>query len=111
MALPLSGTSDLEAFKAWSFHATTVGVTPAYGDERPVRRHTFVFDGTEASANYPPLTITALAVIGRSYRNALGGAFPNSPALTIALKSVILAMDAVLVVILWLAVRRVGGSR
>lgn len=111
VTLPLLGTSDLEAFKAWSFHATSVGVTHAYGDERPTRRHTFIFDGTPASANYPPLTIGVLAVIGHFYRGAMGGAFPNAPALTVALKSVILGIDVVLAAVVWFAVRRVGGSR
>lgn len=111
ITLSLPGTSDVEAFKAWSFHATTVGVTRVYGDERPTRRHTFSFDGTEASANYPPLTIGMLALIGHVYRRAMGGAFPNSQALTFVLKSVIVTADVMLLAVVWFSVRRVGGSR
>lgn len=111
ITLPLPGTSDVEAFKAWSYHATTVGVTHAYGNERPMRRHTFTFGDREASANYPPLTLDALAIIGHLYQRAMGGQFPNTRALTIAIKSVICAMDVVLLAIVWRAVRRMGGSQ
>ena len=40
-----------------------------------------------AVANYPPLAIDELAVIGRVYWFATGGAFPDGPALTMTLRA------------------------
>ena len=105
-ALPIAGTPDVDAWKAWSYHATVEGVPLLYGvggssPERPL----FGFRNLEPiPTDYPPLALYELGVLGHVYAAATGGRFTDGLPLTFAIKLFILAFDAALAVALFVAV-------
>lgn len=106
-ALPLAGTTDVPVFKGWSYNAATRSVSRLYDwagtlHDRTLRR----FEGFNAQGDYPPLIPVELGVAGRVYRWASAGAYPDTPALTAAVKMVPLVADAGIALLLFLVIRR-----
>ena len=62
-------------------------------------------------ANYPPLAIGELALIGRAYRLTMHGGFPDTPRLTMMIKGAIVLVEAALFALLIVTVRRDAGDR
>ena len=68
------------------------------------------FDGVPGPVVYPPLALYELSGLGRIYRAVNRGAFPNTVALTIAIKIPILLFEASLVWLIFVLVRRRAGT-
>jgi hypothetical protein len=109
--LSLPGTYDVIAWKTWSYAAATEGPAHVYGHEFPPVRHIVKFGDHDAVANYPPMAIYELAIIGHVYRFATGGLFPDGPALTMTIKGAIVLADAVMALLIFGTVRKFGAAR
>ena len=109
-ALPLPGAGDVDPWKVWSYHAVTDGVTKLYGTGSPSVYTDFAFHDKIAPVNYPPLALYELAVVGRAYALATGGRFPDTVALTVALKLLPVVFEAGIIVLLFLAIRHAAGN-
>lgn len=109
-ALPLPGAGDVDPWKVWSYHAVTDGVTKLYGTGSPPAYTDFTFHDKIAPVNYPPLALYELAVVGRAYALATGGRFPDTVALTVALKLLPVVFEAGIVVLLFVAIRSTAGA-
>jgi hypothetical protein len=113
-ALPLAGTGDVLIWKTWSYNAAVNGAGRLYGvgatSEEPSQYHLLRFDGFEAIADYPPLALEELGLVGRAYGYATNGHFPNTRALTVVIKALPVAFEIGLVGLLFLAVRRTSGE-
>lgn len=105
-ALMLPATSDVPLFKVWTYNATTLGVTEVYGvgGAFPYRRP-LEFGGVEAKVDYPPLALYELAAVGALYSWANGGRFPDSQALTIAIKMPAVVCDIGMLLLIFAAIR------
>ena len=110
-ALSLPGTSDVGAWKTWSYVAITEGPAHVYGHGFPPATHILTFGDTVTVANYPPLGVYELAVIGRVYRFVTGGAFLDTPALTMTFKGAIVLADAAMALLIFGTVRKFNGGR
>ena len=105
-ALPLPGTGDVVPFKIWSHAASTRGVAQMYGvGGAPPERRLHAWGGWQATVDYPPVTLYALALVGRMYGTAFPG-FPDSSWLTAAVKLLPLAAEAAIAWLLFRAARR-----
>jgi hypothetical protein len=107
-ALPLAGTYDVE--KGWSYVAATRGEAHLYRwasapDDLSLRR----IEGFDARGDYPPLALYQMGLVGRLYHRAHGGHFPQTDALTAAMKAPALLAEIGLAVVLFLLVRRALG--
>lgn len=110
-SLPAGGTPDVDAWKTWSYHAITGGVTRIYGVGAPFTPPALRFgDRGESQPDYPPLAMDELAAVGYTYRWLEGGRFPDTTALTVALRASIVLMDIGLLLVVALAVRRDHGA-
>jgi hypothetical protein len=110
LLLPLPGTSDVRAWKVWSYGAVTGGVTHVYGvGGTPPERRLLSYGGERATVDYPPLALYELYAVGLVYR-ALFPEYPNTAALTVAVKGPVVLADLVLAGLLWWWARRVAGS-
>jgi hypothetical protein len=109
-ALPLPGAGDVDPWKVWSYHAITEGVAKLYGTGSPPAYTDFTFHDKTAPVNYPPLALYELAVVGRVYAFATGGRFPDTVALTVALKLLPVFFEGGIIVLLFEAIRRTVGD-
>jgi hypothetical protein len=75
----------------------------------PPEWRTLSFHGADAYATYPPLALDELAVVGRAYRALNRPAFPDTPALTVAIKTPIVLFEVGLLVLIYAVVRRAAG--
>ena len=103
VALPLPGTSDVELFRDWAYHAAAGNVTEIYGvgGWPPVRN-------LDANVDYPPVAVYHLAVAGRLHQIL----FPDPSdrtGLTIVIKSLIMVGNGLLTVLIWWFVKRRDG--
>ena len=111
-ALPLGGTHDTVPWRVWSYNASIEGVSRLYGvGGTPPEWRTLTYLGAEGQATYPPLALHELGLAGRAYRWAMGGSFPNTTPLMIAVKAPGLLADVGTALLLYFAVRRWGGER
>ena len=108
LALPLPGTFDVNYWKVWSYAAATDGAARIYGTDPRLSPRVLRFRDTTATANYPPLAIYELGVVGRAYLLATGGRFPDTAALTLTIKASIVLAEAGLAFLLFLCARPIG---
>ena len=86
-ALPLPGTTDVGLFKVWAYNAATLGVTELYGVGGPFpNRRLLEYLHVQSKVDYPPLALYELAAVGDLYSWATDRRFPDTQALTIAVK-------------------------
>jgi len=104
--LPIGVPAVDDSWRAWSFHAATRGPWNLYGP----RGHTVRFGDIDAPVVYPPLALDELAIVGRAHMAMHGGRFENDVALTRTIKGAIVLLDALLTMLLFLAVRRIAGT-
>lgn len=111
-ALPLPGTYDTILWKVWSYNASTEGVSRLYGvGGSPPERRIISYEGAEAAVEMPPLAIHELGLIGRAYRWANHGRFPNTTPLMVAIKIPGTLADVGLALLIYFVVRRHVGER
>jgi hypothetical protein len=112
IALPWPGTGDVTVWKVWSYYTTRHGVGGMYGvGGTPPERRVLDYEGTEALATYPPVAMFELEAAGMLHRAWSGRRFPNTDALTVAVKLPALAADIGLLLLLLAAARPLGASR
>jgi len=112
VALPLGGTHDTVPWRIWSYNAAREGVSRLYGvGGNPPEWRTLTYLNAEGQATYPPLALHELGLAGRVYRWAMGGAFPNTPPLMIAIKAPGVLADAGTALLLYFVVRRWVSER
>jgi hypothetical protein len=105
--LPLGGTHDTVPWRIWAYNASHEGVSRLYGvGGSPPEWRTLSYEHAEGQATYPPLALHELGIVGRIYRSAMGGAFPNTTPLMVAIKMPGLLADAGIAALLYFAVRR-----
>jgi hypothetical protein len=110
--LPLGGTHDTVPWRIWSYNAAREGVSRLYGvGGSPPEWRTLTYLNAEGQATYPPLALHELGIAGRVYRWAMGGEFPNTTPLMIAIKMPALLADIGTALLLYLTVRRWGSVR
>jgi hypothetical protein len=110
-ALPLPGTRDTIPWKIWSYNAATEGVSRLYGvGGSPPDWRTLTYAGAEGAATYPPLALYELGLAGRAYRWVMGGQFPNTTPLLVAVKMPAALADAGFAALLYVVVRRRLGE-
>jgi hypothetical protein len=110
--LPLGGTHDTVPWRIWSYNAAREGVSRLYGiGGSPPEWRTLTYLNADGQATYPPLALHELGLAGRAYQWAMGGEFPNTTPLMIAIKAPALLADFGTALLLYLAVRRWGGVR
>lgn len=109
--LPLPGTLDVTVWKIWAYAGATGSVAHMYGvGGTPIERRLLAYDGRKTTVDYPPLALYELAVIGRIYR-AILPTFPNTRALTIALKLLIVFAEIGLVLLIFRVTRGSGDDK
>jgi hypothetical protein len=110
-ALPLPGTHDIVAWKIWSYNAANEGVSRLYGiGGVPPEHRVIAYLNAETTVNYPPLALYELGWAGRVYRWINRGRFPNTTALTVAIKGPAAIADAGFAVLLFVVIRRRLGE-
>lgn len=110
-ALPLPGTHDIVAWKIWSYNAANEGVSRLYGvGGAPPEHRVIAYLNAETTVNYPPLALYELGWAGRVYRWLNRGGFPNTTALTVAIKAPAAVADAGFAVLLFSVIRRRLGE-
>lgn len=108
-ALPLGGTHDTVPWRIWSYNAAVEGVSRLYGvGGQPPEWRTLTYLGAEGQATYPPLALYELGAAGRLYRWMMGGEFPNTPPLMVAIKLPALLADIGTALLMYVVVRRGG---
>ena len=111
-ALPLPGTRDTVPWRLWSYNAAKEGVSRLYGvGGSPPEMRTLTYAGAEATATYPPLALHEMGLAGRVYRRLMGGRFPNTTPLMIAVKTPAALADAACALLIYLVIRRRLGER
>jgi hypothetical protein len=111
-ALPLPGTRDTIPWRVWSYVASQEGVSRLYGvGGSPPNSRILNYQGTEAQATYPPLALHELGLAGRVYRHLMGGQFPNSTALMIAVKAPAAIADALFALLLYFTIRALSNEQ
>jgi hypothetical protein len=95
-----------DSWRAWSYHAATRGPWNLYGP----RGHTVKFGDIDAPVVYPPLALDELAIVGRVHMAINGGRFEDGVPLTRTIKGAIALLDALLSTLIFVVVRRGGGS-
>jgi len=110
-ALPLPGTHDIVAWKIWSYNAANEGVSRLYGiGGVPPEHRVIAYLNAETTVNYRPLALYELGWAGRVYRWINRGRFPNTTALTVAIKGPAAIADAGFAVLLFVVIRRRLGE-
>ena len=104
--LPIGAPAIDDSWRAWSYHAATRGPWNLYGP----KGHTVRFGDIDAPVVYPPLALDEFAIVGRAHMALNGGRFDNDVALTRTIKGAIVLFDGALTTLLFLAVRRAGGT-
>ena len=108
--LPFPGSTDVPYFRVWARYAATEGVGALYGTggHYPERR---VLDdrGVRTKVDYPPVALYELGVAARAADAAAGGQ-AGDRALTVAIKAIIVAAEAALVLLLFAGVSRLSAS-
>jgi hypothetical protein len=111
-ALALPGTYDVVVWKIWSYAAVHQGVGSMYGvGGEPLERRIVSFHGAETTVDYPPLALEELALIGRAFRSAHGGKYPDGPGLVAAIKLGVVLSEVGLLLVMFRAVRFQAGAR
>ena len=106
-ALPLPGTRDTIPWKIWSYNAAKEGVSRLYGvGGSPPDRRVLEYAGAEAVVDYPPLALHELGWAGRAYRFMMGGRFPNTTPLYVAIKVPAVLADAGFALLIYFVIRR-----
>ena len=109
-ALTLPGTADMGVWKLWTYGGAVEAPTRLYGiGGSPTEWRVVQWERAAGTVVYPPLALYELAGVGRIYRSLNGGAFPNTDALTVAIKLLIVAMEFGLLWLIFEAVRRTAG--
>jgi hypothetical protein len=109
-ALALPGTADMGVWKIWTYNGAVHTPARLYGvGGSPTEWRVLEFSGAAGTVVYPPLALYELAAVGRLYRTAHLGAFPDTAGLTIAIKTLIIASEIGLLSLLFVAVRRQAG--
>ena len=109
-ALTLPGTADMGVWKLWTYGGAVEAPTRLYGiGGTPTEWRVVQWERAAGTVVYPPLALYELAGVGRIYRSLNGGAFPNTVALTVAIKLLIVAMEFGLLWLIFVAVRRTAG--
>jgi hypothetical protein len=113
IALPTPGAGDVANFKTWMYAVTTAGVTRVYGvGGSPLDQPKYtLIPGLELDIEYPPMSLYELAVAGHMHQAANGGRFPDTPRLTLLVKGLPVLFEALLVAVLFAALRRTSGPR
>ena len=110
--MPLPATRDTIPWKIWSYNAATEGVSRLYGvGGSPPDRRVLEYAGAEAVVDYPPLALHELGLAGRAYRFLMGGRFPNTTPLYVAIKVPAVLADAGFALLIYFVVRRRLGGR
>ena len=113
-ALPLGGTGDVRVWKNWSYNAAVDGASRLYGvgatSGAPASYRLLRFHGAETIADYPPLALDELGLVGRAYWHATNGRFPDTRVLTAVIKGLPVAFEIGLVALLFIALRRTFGD-
>lgn len=105
--LPLSGTGDTVPWRIWSYNAAREGVSRLYGvGGTPPEHRVLTYLNASTTVDYPPLALIELELAGLGYRAVTHGAFPNTPALMVAIKMPGLAADVCLAIMVFGFVRR-----
>jgi hypothetical protein len=110
--LPLPGTRDVGVWKIWTYNAALHSPARLYGvGGSPPEHRVLNFHGAETTVDYPPLALFELALAGRAYR-LVSPAFPDTAALTSAIKLLLLVFEIGFLVSGFFAVRaRTGSTR
>ncbi len=110
-ALPLGGTHDTVPWRIWSYNAAVEGVGRLYGvGGTPPEWRTLTYLNAEGQATYPPLALHELGLAGRAYRWFMGGSFPNTRPLIVAIKSPALVADVGTALLVYFVVRRLSNE-
>ncbi len=109
-ALPLPGAGDVDPWKVWSYHVVTDGVARLYGTGSPPSYVDFAFHDKIAPVNYPPLALYELGAAGWVYSLATSGRFPDTVALTVAMKLLPVIFEAGIIGVLFASVHRTAGK-
>jgi hypothetical protein len=108
--LPLPGMEDVTAFRIWTYNATQLGPTHVYGHGGwPPAWEWIAYNGMTSRVDYPPLALLELAGVGHLYR-AVYPDFPDTVALTVAIKLLALIAGVTLTAVIFTAVRRASGA-
>ena len=109
-ALPLPGTVDMGVWKIWTYNGAVHAPARLYGiGGSPTKWRVLEFNGAAGEVVYPPLALYEIAAVGRLYRTAHAGEFPDTVALTIAIKTLIVASEVGLLSLMFVVVRRQAG--
>ncbi|MDR1989066.1 MAG: glycosyltransferase 87 family protein, partial [Acidobacteriaceae bacterium] len=108
--LVLPGHEDVVSWKIWTY-AAAHHVTRMYGvGGDPPIRGIVRWGELWTTVNYPPVFLYEYAIVGKIYW-AIFPSFPDSLALTVAVKLPALLANAVLTALLFVTVRRLGGEK
>ena len=107
--LPLPGTRDVGVWKIWTYNAALHSPARLYGvGGSPPEHRVLNFHGAEATVDYPPLALFELGLVGRAYR-LVSPAFPDTAALTAAIKLLLLVFEIGFLALAFFAVRTGAG--
>jgi hypothetical protein len=106
--LLLPGHDDVIAWTIWSYAAAREGPAVYGVGGAPPPRGLVSWGRLETTVNYPPVFLYEYAIVGHIYQ-ALYPAYPDSPALLVAVKLPVLAASMGLTALLFFAVRRISG--
>jgi hypothetical protein len=112
IGLPSRGTPDVLTFSVWTYNAATIGPTQLYGVDAtwPPTNPDLRYGSADAYVDYPPVSLYALAVVGRLYKR-FDPTFPDSPLLISLLKvPPLLTSIGLLMLILRVVGRRFGAD-
>ncbi len=113
-ALSFPGTGDVLIWKVWTYNAVAAGASRLYGVGASAAASSqyelLRFGDLEAIADYPPLALYELELAGLAYRDAAGGAFPDTTALTVTIKAVPVLFEAAVCALIFLALRHTAGE-
>src|SRR5439155_21383028 len=94
------------------FLAPNRGLGAMYaGGGSPLERRVLSFHGAETTVNFPPLALEELGIIGHIYQWTMGGTFPDTTMLVVAIKLGVIAADLGLVLVMYLSVRKLADDR
>lgn len=111
LALPLPGTGDVLIWKTWSYNAVKHGETTLYGvGQRPIEHRELAYGQARFKVDYPPVVLYELGGIGRLYK-AVAAQMPDTAAFTVAVKLPSVLAEVGLVLLIYMAARRLVGDR
>ena len=109
-ALLLPGTEDVGVWKIWTYNGAIHAPSRLYGvGGTPTVWRVLKFNNAAGPVVYPPLGLYELSAVGRAYRAANGGRFPDNMTLTASIKLLIVASEVAFLALLVRYVRRVSG--